>query len=150
MAQKKTLRSRLLEIKRQVLALNCYKGNRRRLHVCNFLGCRDAGWKSRVRLGSLSGEGFDNAKCVSEHEFDLLILGNGMLQGTSNFFMSVRTLAGRPIMLSYRALSSFWGMKSFFFGARCKGLKTRINSEYQSKGSIYILHLLAFALISIF
>ena len=41
-------------------------------------------------------------------------------------------------------------MKSFFFGARCKGLKTRINSEYQSKGSIYILHLLAFALISIF
>ena len=64
--------------------------------------------------------------------------------------MSVSTLAGRPIMLSYRALSSFWGMKSFFFGARCKGLKTRIKSEYQSKGSIYILHLLAFALISIF
>ena len=86
-----------------------------------------------------------------EHKMrDLLILGNGMLQGTSNFFMSVRTLPGRPSMLSYRALSSFWGMKSFFSGARYKALKTRINSEYLSKGSIYILHLLAFALISIF
>ena len=40
--------------------------------------------------------------------------------------------------------------KAFFFGARCKGLKTRINSEYESKGSIYILHLLAFALVTIF
>ena len=53
----------------------------------------------------VAGEGFENTKCVSEYELDSLILGNG--KGTSNFFMSVRTLAGRPVMLSYRALSSF-------------------------------------------
>ena len=63
--------------------------------------------ESRGCGSDVAGEGVENTKCVSEDKFDSLILGNGMLQGTSNFFMSVRTLAGRPIVLSYRALSSF-------------------------------------------
>ena len=63
--------------------------------------------ESRGCGSDVAGEGVENTKCVSEDEFDSLILENRMLQGTSNFFMSVRTLAGRPIMLSYRALSSF-------------------------------------------
>ena len=55
---------------------------------------------------------------------------------------TVRTRTGRQITLSYRALSSYWGTKSYFFLQ--KPLKTRVNSKYQSKGSTYILHLLAF------
>ena len=59
-----------------------------------------------------------------------------------------RTRTGRPITLSYRALSSYWGTKSYFFLQ--KPLKTRVNSKYQSKGSTYILHLLAFVEIRLF
>ena len=55
---------------------------------------------------------------------------------------TVRTRTGRQITLSYRALSSYWGTKSYFFLQ--KPLKTRVNSKYQSKGSTYILHLLVF------
>ena len=61
---------------------------------------------------------------------------------------TVRTLTGRQITLSYRALSSYWGTKSYFFLQ--KPLKTRVNSKYQSKGSTYILHLLAFVEIRLF
>ena len=61
---------------------------------------------------------------------------------------TVRTRTGRQITLSYRALSSYWGTKSYFFLQ--KPLKTRINSKYQSKGSTYILHLLAFVEIRLF
>ena len=80
------------------------KGRYRRQTVSLGAVMRD---ESRRCGSDVAGEGVENTKCVSEDEFDSLILGNGMLQGTSNFFMSVRTLAGRPIMLSYRALSSF-------------------------------------------
>ena len=61
---------------------------------------------------------------------------------------TVRTRTGRQITLSYRALSSYWGTKSYFFLQ--KPLKTRVNSKYQSKGSTYILHLLAFVEIRLF
>ena len=49
--------------------------------------------ESRGCGSDVAGESVENTKCVSEDEFDSLILGNGMLQGTSNFFISVRTLA---------------------------------------------------------
>ena len=55
---------------------------------------------------------------------------------------TVLTRTGRQITLSYRALSSYWDTKSYFFLQ--KPLKTRANSKYQSKGSTYILHLSAF------
>ena len=61
---------------------------------------------------------------------------------------TMRTCTGRQISLSYRALSSYWGTKSYFFLQ--KPLKTRVNSKYQSKGSTYILHLLAFVEIRLF
>ena len=61
---------------------------------------------------------------------------------------TVRTRTGRQITLSYRALSSYYGTKSYFFLQ--KPLKTRVNSKYQSKGSTYILHLLAFVEIRLF
>ena len=61
---------------------------------------------------------------------------------------TVRTRTGRQITLSYRALSSYWGTKSYFFLQKL--LKTRVNSKYQSKGSTYILYLLAFVEIRLF
>ena len=61
---------------------------------------------------------------------------------------TVRTRTGRQITLSYRALSSYWGTKSFFFLR--KPLKTRVNSKYQSKGSTYMFHFLAFVKIRLF
>ena len=61
---------------------------------------------------------------------------------------TVRTRTGRQITLSYRALSSYWGTKSYFFLQ--KPLKTHVNSKYQSKGSTHILHLLAFVQIRLF
>lgn len=71
----------MLESKRQVLALKLFPWV-------------DAGLASRGYGLNVAGEGFENAKCVAEYEFDSLTLENGMLQGTSNFFMSVRTRAG--------------------------------------------------------
>ena len=65
--------------------------------------------------------------CI-EYEFDSFILGNGKLQGTSSVLMLVRTRAGRPIILSYQALWSFLGIKSYLFCA----IITSINSKYQS------------------
>ena len=57
--------------------------------------------ESRGCGSDVAGEGVENTKCVSEDEFDSLILGNRMLQGTSNFFMSVHTCR-----TAYRAVIS--------------------------------------------
>ena len=49
---------------------------------------------------------------------------------------------------TYPALSSYWSTKSYF--SLQESLKTRINSKYQSKGPMYILHLLTFVQIRLF
>ena len=46
-----------------------------------------------------------------------LSLETGNSNGTSSVLMLVRTRAGRPIMLSYQALWSFLGIKSYLFFA---------------------------------
>ena len=69
-------------------------------------------------------------------------------QRSKRINQTVRTRTGRQITLSYRALSSYWGTKSYFFLQ--KPLKARVNSKYQSKGSTYMLHFLAFVEIRLF
>ena len=56
----------MLESKRQVLALKLFPWV-------------DAGLASRGYGLNVAGEGFENAKCVAEYEFDSLTLENGML-----------------------------------------------------------------------
>ena len=57
-----------------------------------------------------------------------------------------RALEKKPrSWLSYHALSSYWGTKSyFFFAGTFKNTHTAVNLKYQSKGPIYTLHLLSF------
>ena len=71
--------------------------------------------------------------------------------GVNNFLVQFIFKSFRSFILSvvsYRALSSYWGTKSYFFLQ--KPLKTCVNSKYQSKGSTYIIHLLAFVEIRLF
>ena len=83
-----------------------------------------------------------------EYEFDSLILGNGKLQGTNSVLMLVRRRAGRPIMLSYQALWSFLGIKSYLFCAMPYHVhKFQISINWQGRSTSYIW--LAFALISL-
>ena len=69
-------------------------------------------------------------------------------QRSKRINQTVRTRTGRQITLSYRALSSYWGTKSYLFLQ--KPLKTHVNSKHQSKGSTYMLHFLAFVEIRLF
>lgn len=52
------------------------------------------------------------------------------------------------ITLSYHALSSYWGAKSYSFFRR--SLKTHMNLKYQPQGPTFILHSLAFVEIRLF
>ena len=77
---------------------------------------------------------------------ELKMPGNMSLTLLSGETECMRT--GWQITLSYHALSSYWGAKSYSFF--CRILKTHMNSKYQPQGPTYILHLLAFVEIRLF
>ena len=77
---------------------------------------------------------------------ELKMPGNMSLTLLSGETECMRT--GWQITLSYHALSSYWGAKSYSFFRR--SLKTHMNLKYQPQGPTYILHSLAFVEIRLF